>query len=173
RRALDPRRVHEPQRVQLGRQLGAGRRRGGRGDRWTDGGDLPRRPQGRDRDRHHAAEQGAAARARASGALGAGLELAGAERRRPHGRRARRRGQGPPDAGAGRVLVAAHTFAAALLGLGLVAALLPRLVAYPVAALSGLTGALLLLKAVRLRRDRRREDDTTSFPLPGRGRESG
>src|SRR5262249_43988132 len=65
------------------------------------------------------------------------------------------------------------TFAAALLALGLVAALLPRLVAYPVAARSAVTGAPLLLKAARLRRDRRREEDTTSFPLPGRGRESG
>jgi Flp pilus assembly protein TadB len=55
------------------------------------------------------------------------------------------------------------TFAASLLALALVAALLPRLVAYPIAALSGVTGGLLLLKAARLRRDRRRanraEDD--------------
>jgi cardiolipin synthase A/B len=55
------------------------------------------------------------------------------------------------------------TFALVLLGLGLVAALLPRVVAYPLAALSGLTGLLLLLKAARLRRDRRRE------PAPGSG----
>jgi phosphatidylserine/phosphatidylglycerophosphate/cardiolipin synthase-like enzyme len=50
-------------------------------------------------------------------------------------------------------------FALALLALGLVAALLPRLIAYPVAALSGLTGGLLLLKAARLRRGRWREED--------------
>jgi hypothetical protein len=39
-----------------------------------------------------------------------------------------------------------------------VATLVPRLIAYPIAALSGLTGLLLLLKAVRLRRDHRRDE---------------
>jgi CDP-diacylglycerol--glycerol-3-phosphate 3-phosphatidyltransferase/cardiolipin synthase len=48
-------------------------------------------------------------------------------------------------------------FAAALLALALVAAFLPRLVAYPIALLSGVTGGLLLLKAVRLCRDRSRQ----------------
>jgi phosphatidylserine/phosphatidylglycerophosphate/cardiolipin synthase-like enzyme len=47
------------------------------------------------------------------------------------------------------------TFAVSLLGVAVVAALLPRVVAYPIAVLAGLTGGLLLLKAVRLRRDRR------------------
>jgi hypothetical protein len=48
-------------------------------------------------------------------------------------------------------------FAAALLALALVAVLLPRLIAYPIAfVLSGVTGRLLLLKAVRLCRDRSR-----------------
>jgi phosphatidylserine/phosphatidylglycerophosphate/cardiolipin synthase-like enzyme len=49
------------------------------------------------------------------------------------------------------------TFAGLLLVLALVAVLLPRLIAYPIAALSGVTGGLLLLKAVRLHRGRRRQ----------------
>jgi phosphatidylserine/phosphatidylglycerophosphate/cardiolipin synthase-like enzyme len=48
------------------------------------------------------------------------------------------------------------TVAVWLLALAAVAVLLPRVVAYPFAALAGLTGGLLLLKAVRLRRGRRR-----------------
>lgn len=50
------------------------------------------------------------------------------------------------------------TFAASLLALALVAILLPRLIAYPIAALSGVTGGLLLLKGLRLRRGHRREE---------------
>ena len=49
-------------------------------------------------------------------------------------------------------------FAVSLLGLALIAAVLPRLIAYPIAVLSGVTGGLLLLKGVRLRRGRRREE---------------
>ena len=48
------------------------------------------------------------------------------------------------------------TFGALFLALAVVAVLLPRLIAYPIAALSGVTSALLLLKAVRLYWDRRR-----------------
>jgi cardiolipin synthase A/B len=54
------------------------------------------------------------------------------------------------------------TFGAALVAGALVAALLPRLIAYPLAALSGVTGLLLLLKAVRLRWSRQREEDAGS-----------
>jgi cardiolipin synthase A/B len=50
------------------------------------------------------------------------------------------------------------TVAASLLALALVAILLPRLIAYPIAALSGVTGGLLLLKGLRLRRGHRREE---------------
>jgi cardiolipin synthase A/B len=49
-------------------------------------------------------------------------------------------------------------FAAALLTLALFAVLLPRLIAYPIALLSGVTGGLLLLKAVSLCRDRSRQE---------------
>jgi cardiolipin synthase A/B len=54
-------------------------------------------------------------------------------------------------------------FAAALLALALVAVLLPRLIAYPIAVLSGVTGGLLLLKAVRLCRDRSRQEGGASY----------
>ncbi len=49
-------------------------------------------------------------------------------------------------------------FAAALLALAVLAVVLPRLIAYPIALLSGVTGGLLLLKAVRLWRDRSRQE---------------
>ena len=58
------------------------------------------------------------------------------------------------EGGESRYLV---TFAGLLLVLALVAVMLPRLIAYPIAALSGVTAGLLLLKAVRLYRDRRRQ----------------
>jgi cardiolipin synthase A/B len=48
------------------------------------------------------------------------------------------------------------TFGALFLALAVVAVLLPRLIAYPIAALSGVASALLLLKAVRLYWGRRR-----------------
>jgi cardiolipin synthase A/B len=47
-------------------------------------------------------------------------------------------------------------FGALFLALAVVAVLLPRLIAYPIAALSGVASALLLLKAVRLHWGRRR-----------------
>jgi cardiolipin synthase len=56
------------------------------------------------------------------------------------------------------------TFALSLLALAAVAALLPRLVAYPLAALSGLAGGLLLLKAARLRRGHRTAEADESHP---------
>ena len=60
------------------------------------------------------------------------------------------------EGGESRSLV---TFGAVLLVLAIVAVLLPRLIAYPIAALSGVMAGLLLLKAVRLRRGRRRQSD--------------
>jgi uncharacterized membrane protein len=44
-----------------------------------------------------------------------------------------------------------------------IAVLLPRLIAYPIAVLSGVTGGLLLLKAVRLCRDRSRREAGESY----------
>ena len=62
--------------------------------------DLPRRPDERDRDRHHTAEHGASPRARPPSAVRAGLQLPRADRRNPHGQYPRGGGQGSPDAGA-------------------------------------------------------------------------
>jgi hypothetical protein len=59
-RALGAGRLHEPQPGELDREPRAGRRRGERGVRWQDGGDVPGRPRKRHRDRAPPLVEGAA-----------------------------------------------------------------------------------------------------------------
>ena len=158
RSAVRPRRLDEPEPVELDGQLGARRRHRGCGRGGADGGDLRPGPAQRHRDRHHRAQHRPAAigaAAPADGARPPAAPAAGPRRQRqcqPHdqGRRAgglragigrsrlsRPRPARSPvagDDGALAALVAAVAFA------------WPRAFAYPLGALS-VVGALTLLLA--------------------------
>ena len=159
RTGVGARGFHEPEPAVLARQLGAGRRGGGRGLRGSDGEDVSRRPRpchrdhldrarppGEDRGDVAAARRPASWQRRARGRRGV-VSIGSAVGAAMTGHRV----LGPAEA---RVT---GTAGLALLVLALLALIWPRVIAVPLAAIAMWVAVSLLIRARALRRERTRQ----------------